>query len=183
MFSMRPPAIAMVFPYWRRRCRGSCSLVETWCGRSSQQLHTQSVLRCLPYITLTEATSRFTRGWICSSLATSASQVLGGACVQFPIFRCIQKDSDFWQPLHRSVRLSLECSQLAIGCHRCDFTHFIMLSLRNLPLRRLPYSSCVQPAGFWAFKGFVLGGLSFNELSQIEPRKIKPAKGGRERRG
>eukprot|EP00752_Nemacystus_decipiens_P005604 g5072.t1 len=40
-----------------------------------------------------------------------------------------------------------------------------------------------QPAVFWTFKGFVLGGLSFNELSQIEPRKIKPAKGGRERRG
>ncbi|CAM9620480.1 unnamed protein product [Ectocarpus sp. 12 AP-2014] len=39
-----------------------------------------------------------------------------------------------------------------------------------------------QPAGFWAVKGFVLGGLSFNELSQIESVKVKPT-GGRERRG
>ncbi|CAM9332913.1 unnamed protein product [Hapterophycus canaliculatus] len=40
-----------------------------------------------------------------------------------------------------------------------------------------------QPAGFWAVKGFLLGGLSFNELSQIEPIKVKPDKGGRRRRG
>ncbi|CAN0097661.1 unnamed protein product [Pylaiella littoralis] len=40
-----------------------------------------------------------------------------------------------------------------------------------------------QPPGFWAFKGFVLGGLSFNELSQIETKRVKPVQGGRERRG
>lgn len=40
----------------------------------------------------------------------------------------------------------------------------------------------LQPAGFWAFKGFILGGLSFNELSQIETKKVKPTPGGRERR-
>eukprot|EP00904_Undaria_pinnatifida_P013031 jgi/Undpi1/8859/HiC_scaffold_25.g11321.m1 len=41
-----------------------------------------------------------------------------------------------------------------------------------------------QPAGFWAVKGFFLGGLAFNELSQIEPRKTKTTEGGgRQRRG
>lgn len=40
-----------------------------------------------------------------------------------------------------------------------------------------------QPAAFWAFKGFVLGGLAFNELSQIEPRKADTPDGaGRRRR-
>lgn len=39
-----------------------------------------------------------------------------------------------------------------------------------------------QPPAFWAVKGFFLGGLSFNELSQIEPIKTKTVAGGRQRR-
>lgn len=41
----------------------------------------------------------------------------------------------------------------------------------------------MQPAVFWAVKGFVLGGLAFNELSQIEPSSAEGVKGGRKRRG
>lgn len=195
IFRMRP-GHAIIFPRGRRACLGSSSLLKTRCGCSSQQNFTPSpwfVARMIFAVSFTSVLDNFLPlkrgdffldGALLHLLNLLQSPRFGGVHAQ-----TTQQNlkSALWRSL-RSVRvshsLSFQCTYAAgCCCHRCGGPLPRLTPLHHCVYAPLPTLSYVQPAGFWAFKGFILGGLSFNELSQIEPRKVKPAKGGRERRG